>query len=306
VIDDYIYTTDPELSVLEQHYRALLTAFEKAAQCNSAFKTDKGNCPPDLDRKNPRHKRLERDYERAYLRLTLALKTMYPLLQPLWEAAQQLRRHLGAQGELDWYRLEHRISVNNVLAAEGLYEVACKLYFAVIGVLETPHFFALRDEWSSPAPERFFVVSGRPGYELEDFLCHMPQPPYMTMAEANAHVSESVGNSGWYAPHVYDVRKHDSLKAHVEATRNPQPDAAQQAQLPRARRLVNQLLNSRRKSDASPDDRTSIVVETSDTVIAMCIAQELRQKGWEVQDHHSHGYSTMELWVSGNGQPLDQ
>jgi hypothetical protein len=292
-------------SFLQPRYEALLAAFVEAERCSAALKTARGDCPRDLDRTNPKHRNRELEYERAYLRLMVALQVMTPLLQPVGDAAAVERSHCDLQGESLWYG-ENRVRANNVMAAEQLYDAACRLQFAVIGVLDTPHFYSMRDGWQQPRPERFFVVCGRPGNELADFIAKRPEPPYMTREEADAEVNESLGNSGFYRPHVYDVRHWDAIKEKTEATRNPQPTGSQQAQLPMARRRIQRVIDDRKRQvGGDPLERSSIVVDLREPAIAMCIARELRQKGWDVMDYLDHGYSSFELWISGDGERLD-
>lgn len=299
----FIHTNDAELSNLTQLYKALATAFANAEQLYRDLKTARGNCPKMPDRDNARHIELEREYEQAYLRLAAAVDTMYPLLQPVWDAAQTMRTQHDAVAEAQhlWYTTEGLIRANNVMAAENLYERGCQFYFGEFQDIRRPLFFNIRDDWKRPQPERVFVVCGDPGNERDQFVYKTPSAPYLLRSEADAEVGRSVSDSGWYHPHVYDVRQHAEKKADLERRRNPQPTLAQTAKVVRALRLVQQQI------DTKPGClELTVRVPDDDEVVVMCVAKQLRENGWEARDHYQHGYAIAELWLKkakGESQP---
>lgn len=296
----FIDTTDPEQAVLCRFYRRLATAFEQAVELHRAFKSASGNCPKSLDRGNDRHKELEVQYEQAYLRLALAVDNMHALLQPVWEAAQALRAQVDAADETRRFNV-WLVQVNNVMAAEHLYESACQLYFGEFPQIRRPHFFGIRDAWKEPGPERFFVLGGPPGNELDHFVSNRPRGPFMLKAEADAEVGRSVGDSGWYGPKIFDVRQHAELKADLERRRNAQPSEQQLPHMPSIVRQVQRQLDE--NADSSPDGFT-VIVPCDDEGVIMTIARQLREKGWQVRDHFQHCYAPRELWLKGRGERL--
>jgi hypothetical protein len=298
---EYIPTNNAEQSMLGQHYQVLAAAMENTEQLYRAFKVANGNYPKSPDRNNTRHLELEREYEQSYLRLAAAVDTLYPLLQPVWDAAQALRQLIDS-AEQSWYGTAELIQRTNVLAAEQLYERGCQFYFGEFRAIRRPHFFRIKDDWKEPRPERYFVVCGEPGNEVDQFIYKTPAQPYLLHSEAQAEANRSVSDSGWYEPHVYDVRKHAEVKANVECRRNPQPSKAQLAEVRRLTWSVQRQINEKQAGGSS--EGMTIIVPSDDEAVIQCLARQLRANGWEVRDHFQHGYAPRELWLKGNGSPL--
>lgn len=289
----YIQTNDAELTSLNEVFHSLAAAWANVEQRHRDLKTARGNCPKQPDRDNDRHLDLEREHEQAWLRLSAAVTTMHPLLQPVQDAAQALRLRCDEADEPGWCT-EGLIRANNVMAAEQLYERGCQFYFREFLEIRRPHFFRLRDDWKQPRPDRVFVVCGHPGNELDQFVYDMPSAPYCLKSEADAEVGRSLGDSGWYQPHVYDVREHSKTKSDLETRRNPKPSQSQQTRIDRAMRQVRTQIAGKTVSR----DGITVTVPDHEEIIVMCVARTLREEGWQVRDHFQHGYGLSELWLS--------
>lgn len=213
--DLYIDTDREDLSELGTRYRKLYEAFMEAKTFLDAFKKARNDCPRDVDASNERHQELERQLEVAYLRAQHAVRTMHPLLQPVWDCAQELR---ATELEGIYYMEEAGIRANNISVAEELYDTACALFFE-FGVMRSLYCFAIERIYRSPKndPRTFVTMSSGHGSDYRFDGAdpdNPPPPPYMTEQEAKASadhwagIADTIGGSAV----VYDVRRHEEFK----------------------------------------------------------------------------------------------
>lgn len=120
--DTYISNEDGTLRRLGKLYAELLQAFLNAQQALAAVKQTNGE---RVERRHPQHARRELIWERASLRLSLAIRALHPLLQPVWDEAQSVRRKSLISATMDG----GAVRKNNVIAAEELYNAGCALYW---------------------------------------------------------------------------------------------------------------------------------------------------------------------------------
>ena len=134
---------------------------------------------------------------------------MHPLLQPLWDTAQKLRRQQSGGGYLSE---ELATLLHNVVVAETLYDQCCQVYFKFV-LIHPRNFYGIKLSFERPIPEpRAFVLatSGHGSSFRFDGTDpnKPPPPPYMTEREAELAAGswESYADTIGGRAEVIDVR----------------------------------------------------------------------------------------------------
>jgi hypothetical protein len=185
--DLFIKTNCPRQAVLSDRYAAVRQAYDAMQALYSAYNTADGQRLSGIDRPN-RAEYLERERccAVAYERLTLAGAALFPLLQPLIEAVEQLRELIDDDEKRLAYRAHRYIEKNNATVAEELFCNACALYFEceLIYCGSVGHDAIDEMYMERPSHQRHFISHASAGYGGTR-PAEIPAPPYMTRAEAD-------------------------------------------------------------------------------------------------------------------------
>ncbi|MBY0359914.1 MAG: hypothetical protein K2W82_18060 [Candidatus Obscuribacterales bacterium] len=300
------------LEALQQGYNTLVSLVPKAKELHSALVKANGQrvekTEGDADKRRQLYYQRSRAADVVFLRFGLVMAKLKPLLEPFLQminAGRESQKELilnpqyapGGGGYTN-----RVIAMNNLTAAEELYDQGCALCFKYGEYLGWPTSSGVEEAFKQrPTVERHYVVLSSAGN-------YPPLPgddavfngPFSTLAEAEKEIAaweshaDTVGGTGL----AYDLNKHAEYVAQCKAKRAAVPTHDQQTLIKHFTDYAEREINLKRQIQQPLSQETIICIQCEDEVVLLRVAVNLREKGWKVRDHFQHRRHKYQLYVT--------
>lgn len=298
------------LEALQQGYNTLVSLVPKAKELHSAFTRANGQRILNGDpAKEQLYYQRDRATDVAFLRFDLAVEQLKPLLEPFLQtinAGRESQKELILNPQYakdgDGYK-NKTIVMNNLMAAEELYEQGCAIHAAHTEYFGYPRRFGIEALYKQrPTAERRYIVlftAGGGTYDYPDENAVFEGPFYTAdeakeIARAYGSYACTVGG----AAIAYDLNKHAEYVAQCKVKRAAVPTFDQQVLIEHFVDYAEREINEKRQIQQPLSQETIVYIGCEDEIVILNVAVKLREKGWKVRDHLQHRRPKNQLYVT--------